>query len=92
MQITLCPITEARFDEMLDKFPPMDWTSKGFLVAEPCDYRICTVTEDLRTTFSPFFQVGANKFFAGNENLTRPEFAAVTPAQVDQAARAITET
>jgi hypothetical protein len=37
-------VDEARYDEMLGVLPPALWLAKGFLVGEPYDHRLCTIT------------------------------------------------
>lgn len=47
-------IDEERYDEALGCLPPAYHTHKGFLLGEPHDHRICTVTGEIAPTFAAF--------------------------------------
>jgi hypothetical protein len=73
-------VSEARYDEMLGVLPPALWLAKGFLVGEPYTHRVCTVTKDIRATYTPLIQY-EGKFYEGDD-ITVPEFRKLDPAVV----------
>ncbi len=72
--------SEERYDEMLGVLPPALWIAKGFLVGEPMTHRRCTVTGDIRATYSAFIS-HAGRYYSGPD-LTAPEFRAVEMEKV----------
>lgn len=78
-------VTEERFDEMLGCLPPEIMTGLGFLVGEPSDHVVCSVTKRVAPNFQPFARIGARpdfKFYEAVECMTIAEFKKVTPADV----------
>jgi hypothetical protein len=49
-------VSEARYDEALGVLSPTKWLGKGFLMGEPHDHRLCTVTNKIRQTYASFIQ------------------------------------
>jgi len=75
------PVTQDRYDEMLNVLPPLRWNSLGFLVGEAYSERTCTETARPRQTFTALAKVGGQHFEA-LEALTVPEWLAMTPAKI----------
>jgi hypothetical protein len=66
--------SEERYDEMLGILPPAQMLGKGFLVGEPFDHRMCTITKVVRASYAAFFKHKGNFYEAGQ--MTVPEFKA----------------
>jgi len=69
--ITWSVCDEAKFMEMLEVLPPMDWDGYGFLVSEACDHSVTTG----RPRYSAFRQIGT-RYESSDRPITRAEFRA----------------
>jgi hypothetical protein len=74
-------VSEERFDEMLGVLPPEIYTGLGFLVGEPSDHVVCSVTKRIAPNFQPFAHI-SDKFYEAVNCMTIAEFKKVTPADV----------
>jgi hypothetical protein len=72
--------SEADYDYGLCVLPPALWLSHGFLVGEPFDHRVCTVTGYTAPTFAAFVRKD-DKFYNG-PNMTVAEFRAIDLGKV----------
>jgi hypothetical protein len=46
-------VSEKRYNEALGVVPPI-WIGNGFLLGEPHDHRLCTVTNKIKPTYAAF--------------------------------------
>lgn len=70
--ITWEPITEERYNELLECLPPASWTGNGFLVGEPYDHHAITG--------QPRFQACIKRgkdYLASSRPMTKAEFRAL---------------
>lgn len=62
-------ITEEKYHEMLEVLPPIEWTTRGFMVSEPCDHHALTG----KPRYGAYVTIG-HRFFTASRPLTREEF------------------
>lgn len=65
--------TEEQYWEMLGVLPPAYQTGDGFLVGEPMDHCVCSLTNVVRPTYSAYIECN-KQFYVADRPLTIPEF------------------
>lgn len=75
------PCDEQAYTDALEVLPPVDWRSlnglgDGFLLGEPFDHGLCSVTNELRARYTAYIHYGSGYWYSGLA-LTRPEWRAV---------------
>ena len=58
-------VSEKRYDEALGVLSPTIWLGKGFLMGEPHDHRLCTVTNKIGPTYAAFIQA-LGRYYEGD--------------------------
>ena len=77
--LTARAITESAFWNALEALPPAAMRNGGFLLGECAMGRRCRITGDVRDAFHAFWKLH-DRHYEGSIPLTKPEFAAITPA------------
>jgi hypothetical protein len=67
-------VSEERYDEALGVLPPAMWVSKGFLLGEPHDHRLCRITNRIKPTYAAF--ISAHGRYWEGDPMTTNEFVA----------------
>lgn len=76
MPEALVPSTQEDFQQMMEILTPLHRKPNSFLVGEPVDFRICSVTNTTRSTFDGYFRVGEN-YFKSKSDITSAEYAKI---------------
>lgn len=82
MQFKWQATTAERYWYALEVLPPAYMGHGGFLVGEPADHALCTVTGIVRARFEGFVEPETDRFYVSDRPVTIPEFkAADRPAR-----------